>query len=337
MAVVNPITSVSPMIDGANVTITRVYQPEVDLNNEKKYICYQGAKEVSYAQTRANSFTPSQDSWTIYVPSLRSIVDRRMYMKYTVTLTITNAVDIAGLGSAASLGIRQFPLHAASTSVTVDLGGAKLSWNSRQQVHALSRINLSEYSRKKFGGVAYPDQYPNLLNAGARNPFAPYETNQNEDTRNFLNQCVQMVTYKANRGAANATIFMSPDDPYTPLSVGAHFPAGTKIVDLIFTVYEPFFLSPFVLDEYAPGLQGVSQININFNIADLRLMFEGAVQADPENANYVYSVSVGALGAAGVQAGFDATMYTCFYTQSAVYPPLASNLYTIYDTNPLLQ
>ena len=329
-------THISPVIDGAMIPISRVYTPETDVNCEKKYICYQGAKDVSYQNTRANSFTTSQASWTVYVPSLRTVVDRRMYMKYSVTLTITNnAAPITVLGGlASSFGIRAYPLHSASSSVTVDLGGAKMAWNARQQVHALSYLNMSEFSRRKFGGVAMPDQYGAALTNGARNPFAPYQTNELEDTRSSYNHLVQMRTYTL-AGAAINTYYISPDDPYQTWT----FPAGqnVQIVQLVYQIYEPFFLSPFVIDSDVHGLMGINQININFNITDLRLMFEGDTNPTPAmGAAYTMTVAAGNVPPVGAAAvGFDAMMLTCFYTLSPIYPTIAQNVYTVYDNQSI--
>ena len=338
MTHIDPINTIAPVIDGANVPIVRVYAPEVDLATPKQYIAYQGAKDVSYQPVKANTFTGSQMAFTVYVPSLNTVVDRKMMIKYRVQHVITKtgapAAPITALGWATTFGVRQLPLHSSSSSVSCDFGGAKMTWNARQQCHAFSLLNQTEFSRRKFGGVLMPDQLPRPLNGvEARNQFAHYESNNLEETRNLDNfvKSVEYFNAAGQRLAVNGIKFVYPDDDidWGPPGFNPADPA-TDVYRIVttFEIYEPFFISPFVLDERVPGLCGINQLNINFNISDLRLCFQGQVNVTPA-LDATYSMSV-------VPVADSAVILPCFYTMPSTYTPhITSNVYCTYDCSSM--
>ena len=135
-----------------------------NLTDQITYAVMKGAQQVTSAQFKSTSASPSSMVFNVVVPSLETVVDRRVMLRATIKLRITGT---AAVGSQLlNYGLRDalgpFPLHQLKNTMPVTINHNTVGMNTRDVLPALMRIidnrELGKYNNTT--PVAY-DQYLN--------------------------------------------------------------------------------------------------------------------------------------------------------------------------------
>lgn len=230
-------------------------------------------KEVVYksnVNTSLYKYTADSQSTTniifnnITPPSLNTVINRCLKLKYTLTVVVTNvagtvpvgkanAVNAAGAsvlaaGTAPQIFLADSPLQSSCTAIELRINGSSTSISPNDYIqlysHMASKDDLNMFS------TTYPHQKDNmavyLIADQADNLRAPYKKfNENTDLQSRASSVWTLQSSNATTGV----------DTYT--------------VD----VMEDLYLSPLVWGELCNKCAGLSNINnltLNIRIADLR-------------------------------------------------------------------
>ena len=299
--------SIAPkiMLDEAEIPVYRVFQPALDVDKPKKYIAYQGAQSVVWQKIEATSVSNSQISWNINTPSVRTGINRQIFIELEVSARaidkLGNAVTDANFNAALTgrMGVRQFPLQSASNTVSLDLNSSRFSWNPRSSIAALYSYDINMESQNGYFSTtgSCPDMY-STMNASAdpagsffvgsttsRNPLGRYSQNMARQSRNITNYDLQR-TVNAAANSGNFSVIVTEPILLPPLAAGSR---------------------------EEPCLYGINNLNLNFVLGDTQRLF--AVSS--------------ASGAAGSDTDFNkfdninikkATMHIQYYTFNLTYP-----------------
>jgi major capsid protein len=234
-----------------DLTINKL-NPVVDVAVEKQHVVHIGAAKNTYYRADSISWgTPlqpfSQAQWTVYPPSLDSIMPRCFKIKAFINVVFNRAVDDHLYNA-----LRQWPLHSLIDSISVQINGNNLSDRIGFKIHALSCYGLTDrMTDAEFStSTLMPDQFMQYGDfaayGSARNPLGNYGENSHQQTRGgFL--------------------------PVT----------NTGGTTLQFELSECIMLSPFLSTEEAQLQEGFTQIQqLNITITwrqDLSLIWSHAV------------------------------------------------------------
>lgn len=256
-------------LDDAHIPVYRVFTPSMDVNKSKKFIAYQGSQSSVWSLIQATSKSTSQLTWQINTPSVRTGINRQMYVELTIQATAQdgagapgtagNPLTDANLGTALSssrLGVRPLPFQSSVDTASLDLNSSRFSWNPRQIVNALYSFNTTDKHWDGYyssaGGL--PEQF-STYNAGAdpantffvasglaRNPLQYYGNN----------------VYVTNRGISN----------YNLSKVGVN--TGTFQI----TICEPLLIPPLTSGTRdSDCLYGINNLNLNFVMSNIERIF----------------------------------------------------------------
>ena len=229
-----------------------------NLTDQITYAVMKGAQQVTSAQFKSTSASPSSMVFNIVVPSLETVVDRRVMLRATIKLKITGT---AAVGSQLlNYGLRDalgpFPLHQLMNTMSVTINNNTVSMNTRDILPALMRMmdnrELAKYNNTT--PVAY-DQYLNYSDMVG--------TNYNS----FSGFSTVSDPYIQPRGAFPVDQITSTDaSPGAGLVVSANN-ATVQEAYVTFTVAEPILLSPFIFGNPTSNNQGFYGIqNMSFNM-----------------------------------------------------------------------
>ena len=140
-----------------------------NLTDQITYAVNKGAQQISVADFNATSQSNSSHVYNIIVPSLETIIDRRVEWTSTVTLKLT--CDCKANFQAISYGVCDvlgpFPLHQLIQTMSATINNNTVSLNVRDVLPATLRLldnrELAHYNNST--PVAY-DQYRNYADMG---------------------------------------------------------------------------------------------------------------------------------------------------------------------------
>lgn len=172
----------------ANLTINKI-NPVVDIALEKQHVVHVGAKRNTYYVLDSISWgTPfqpfTQAQWTIYPPSLSSIVSRSVKIKCYFDLVFNTPAN-DHLWNA----LRQWPIHSLIDNLAVQFNGVTINDRIGYKIHALSAYGLTDkMSDQEFSTSALmPDQFMQYGDwqtyGSARNPLGNYGENSDQANR----------------------------------------------------------------------------------------------------------------------------------------------------------
>lgn len=231
-----------------------------NLTDQITYAVNKGAQQISVADFNATSQSNSSHVYNIIVPSLETIIDRRVEWSSTVTLKIT--CDCKANVQAINYGIRDvlgpFPLHQLIQTMSATINNNTVSLNVRDVLPAMLRMldnrELAHYNNST--PVAY-DQYRDYANMGDA---------LNSSFGGFDNVSDPMIH---PRGSFALDWAASDVTGTTPLTTTTGDLARTAYVR--FTVTEPLLLSPFIFanpQSNNQGMYGVQNMSFNMNFGD---------------------------------------------------------------------
>ena len=212
-----------------------------NLTDQITYAVMKGAQQVTSAQFKSTSASPSSMVFNVVVPSLETVVDRRVMLRATIKLKITGTVAVGS--QLLNYGLRDalgpFPLHQLMNTMSVTINNNTVSMNTRDILPALMRY----------------DQYLNYSDmVGANN-------------KSFSGFSTVSDPYIQPRGAFPVDQITATDaSPGAGLVVSLNN-ATVQEAYVTFTVAEPILLSPFIFGNPTSNNQGFYGIqNMSFNM-----------------------------------------------------------------------
>jgi len=285
------------VLDEAEIPIYRCFESAVDVDRPKKYIAYQGAQSAVYQKLNATSTANNQVVWQVTTPSVRTGINRQVYVEFTISGDLIgrngNAANNISAALADRVGVRCLPIHSACDTMSLDLNSSRFSWNPRQTVHALYMCGATKFEKDGYYTMtgSLPDQYSTLNHTEdpANTPFiggeganplrSAYDTQfYNRQTRNLLN-----YRYKVG--------------------------AGSRFT---ITIVEPLMLPPLKSNSRdCPCLYGINNFNLNLIFGDIGRLFSVAQlpEVDDANFNFVRNINIDS-----------AVLHLQYYTFNLAYP-----------------
>lgn len=221
-----------------------VLEPRMNIRSveERSHIIMRGASRVTEQVYPADSSDNTQALFTVYPPSVDTVVDRLFKVRYYVRVEAVGGDFQIGTNDA----LRQFPVSQSIESAVVQINGQSISDNIGQKLSAMLCYGNNEENRLRSWSqtAAMPDQYQQYGNSAgtegwtkygsARNPLADYGENASEMSRG---------------------------------SVPVENDVSGSIKEYVVT--EPLLMSPFYSGLYLQeeGFTNVNQINISLRFA----------------------------------------------------------------------
>ena len=230
-----------------------------NLTDKITYAVNKGGQQITSASFEATSQSNSSHTYNIIVPSLETILDRRIIWQSTVTLKISATVQANK--QAINYGNRDclapFPLHQLCSTMSATINNNTVSVNMNDVLNPILRMldpkDLAKHSNTT--PVAY-DTYMNYseMKGQVNNSFRGYDV-------------INGVDVLHPRGSFALDAVASDAGFTTPLG----FTAGAQVAYVKFTVSEPLLLSPFLFGKTQSnnsGMYGIQNMSFNFNIGD---------------------------------------------------------------------
>lgn len=227
--------------------LSKSYDPRMLFNENRSFNVMTGISNILQQKNIATSYSGNSVQHSMLIPD-NSVLDRRMYLRWPVQLTLT------GTGSAGKLlqlgtndGIRANPISAMISNSQCAINGLTVSTILSDYVQQLTHYEDGADETSWYSmSPSMPDKfqtYSDYSGYGANsNPLALYGVN----------------TYQVPRGG----------HPITVVSDN-----GTTAI-VRFVITEPIRLSPFNwLDNDVPGIVGAQTVNFNFNLNDFSRMW----------------------------------------------------------------
>jgi len=232
--------------------------PRINQHENNEYLIQKGGSYYGWQQVNANNVSQNSATWTFNSPSVKTFIDRCIYVKHRIAFNIkgvnsTPGTNLVNLGVSDSL---QFsPLsHRLWETVTATFNSSSISYNCTDIQPALARTMYGEKIRrfnKSISPCSIMDNHQNYEDiADPANPyFSMYSLNNNP--------CGQ---YGQGREDGRGSFA---------------FVSRTKVSDnndiIVYDITEPLPISPFIDTDYHYqsafiGLISLS-VNISFNSA----------------------------------------------------------------------
>lgn len=231
-----------------------------NLTDKITYAVNKGGQQITSASFEATSESNSSHTYNVIVPSLETIIDRRLIWQSTVTLRIvaTTVADIQAIGYGIRDCLAPFPLHQLCTSMSATINNNTVSVNMNDVLNPIIRmLDPAELARcSNTTPVAYDTymRYSDMAGT-SNNAFGGFNIVNGVD-----------VLHPRGSFALDA---VARDAGFTlPLAPAA---GNGKEAFVRFTVSEPLLLSPFLFGKTQSnnsGMYGIQNMSFNFNIGD---------------------------------------------------------------------
>lgn len=241
-----------------DVNLSKTFDPRVTFDEKRSFSVLQGVQSILPQVDVATSSSNNNVQHNIISPSPDSVLDRKLYLKWYVQLTI---VGTSPAGTLLQLGtndaLRANPISAMIATAQTTINGTSYSTELNEYVQPLMRYYGKEDENTRASlSPSMPDQYQTYSDysifGAAKNPLALYGANSAQDPRGAYLQ------------------------PASVSAVNVISDNGTTAV-IQFVITEPFRLSPFSWDqEDGPGLVGVQTLRLNLTLGDFSRMWSHA-------------------------------------------------------------
>ena len=174
---------------GQNYNKFSVYEPRMELNNERSFVIVKGGQTVTYTSYPATSYSNSNFNFTTNPPGKKNVLDRVVIIETPVEL------DFVGPGDASANRIiqegrdafRSYPISSITSTLTSTINGFPVSLELNQIVHTLSRFHTPMEDKNGFASLLpqMEDTYQNYSDAdiGNNNPLSSYPSNSTQVPR----------------------------------------------------------------------------------------------------------------------------------------------------------
>lgn len=228
--------------------VMAVYEPRLELNNERSWIVVKGAQTTTYYPFPATSYSNNQFNFICNPPSANTVLDRSVFIEVPFTITfVSNALNlpVGNLLVPGSDAFRAFPLSSVTNTLSCTINGYVVNLELSQVIHCLSRFHspLALKNGWMSGQPAMEDNYASYIDAAGanNNPLGQFgdSTGMSELGRG---------AYPYGTGAQIKEVINNN--------------AGATIQGIL---REQIFLPPFLWDEcQAGGLSNLTSLTFNF-------------------------------------------------------------------------
>ena len=151
----------------------------VGINEKREYNIVKGGSENTISEVPSNNWSDSQFIFQVPPPSASTIVDRRIWLRVPVRITLNGtATGAQNLFQSGTGAFRRLPLSSVINTLTITVNGQSRSVNLSDYVDALMRYGAYKdiLEEDMSGAPSYPDQTQNYsdLNNFVRNPLGVY-------------------------------------------------------------------------------------------------------------------------------------------------------------------
>jgi hypothetical protein len=202
--------------------ITR--DPRVKIDSKRVYTVHKGAQQNSFRPVVSTSYSNNEINFSAVPPSDRTIIDRKLCVRWRPRITITGVNNTPGaplIDYGVTDCIRAFPLASITSSLKLSINNTNFTVNANDVFPQLFRYyTYQEDDDMEYSTFpAQQDQYSSYSTkpASIRNAFSKYESSN---------------AYTNPRGA------------YPILSFTNAVDANTS--EIVFEFCEPLFLSPLI-------------------------------------------------------------------------------------------
>ena len=250
-----------------------------DITDKLSYAVRGGASSTTYQSFPAASSSNSSLTFSIQVPSENIVVDRSAMIESSIScslllgssaspLTLTNGDEALSWGLSTSFA--SFPVSKNMNTANVQINNTSTSVNLKDVLPQLLRLNDSR-SLYKYNSYApsLPDQsyyaYSDAVGASS-NPMASYN-NASYDVDQIPRGAfpvVLNVEHFGDDGTGMVYVDTSLVSASTTYTAGEYW-----IVNVLSTVTEPIFVSPFTWsapEHNAQGMLGINSMSMNFTM-----------------------------------------------------------------------
>jgi len=157
------------------IQTVQIQEPTIRINDKKVYAVFKGGSNNIYYRYPANSNSTSQSTWNINVPSEEVFIDRKIYLKTQLRITLTGTSTTGDFQFQRGLSaLRAFPLSNSISSMILTINGNAVSINLQDVVQELMRYSAVDQLDYEFSNSpCMQDQtqnYNQLINT-IRNPL----------------------------------------------------------------------------------------------------------------------------------------------------------------------
>jgi len=258
-----------------------VKDDRLNVTDAVSYAVHKGGQNMTSAQFKAISETPSTVTFNIQVPSEQTLIDRRVLWTSTVILKLTCANTPLGqlpINYGITDSLAPFPLHQLATVMTATINNNSVSINIRDVLSSILRFH-DRRELERYNGMttvmpdllaSYPDGVGALLNS-----LGSWANSADNDLVPRGSWVLDGITTSAPVSGALPSPLVAPTAGYT----------GDIYVQ--FTVSEPLLLSPFIFADPKSnnqGFYGVQNMNFVFNLGDASRVWRSANLTAPASA-----------------------------------------------------
>jgi len=220
-----------------------IYEPRLELANERSFVIVKGGQTVTYYPFGATSFSQNQFNFITNPPSKITVLDRVALIKVPLTITFTNTgpANVDNILQPGRDAFRAFPISSITQTLTATINGFPVSIELSEVIHCLSRFHMSNELKNNFMSVLpqMDDNYQNYadVDGGVNNPLGDYRDNSAQNPRGAY---------------AYETIVNTPNS-----------------ATITTTLYEYVFLPPFLFDgSEAGGLTHLDTLQFNWVLSN---------------------------------------------------------------------
>ena len=281
----------------ADFKTVNITDPRLHFDDQINYGVRGGASSISSVTFPAQSKSLTSHSFQINVPSLNTVVSKRVLWKCKVVYKVIGRVTEPGtflVNYGKTCAPSVFPLHQSCITQTCQINSNTISINTRDVMLPLLRLN-SKDAINDLNSIS-PNQFDNLAN---------YESSYNDVWEPQANCVLADSTYTSEywhpRGSFRLLkIGRTCDDNGTvsDIPLAGTNPNDVRTTYLEFEFTEPLmFLSPFTaFDSAGAGLFGIQNLTFNFtleseNTRALRMITNPELNTDTKITVQAYNSS----------------------------------------------
>lgn len=233
-----------PLFDTVNLL-----DPRLCVQDQLDFAVSKGAQNTTKHNQGASSASPSNINFEVVLPSLSTIIDRKMMIRGSLTFTSSplTADQVAAIGAASAQvkwgtteTLAALPFDACVESYNLTINSQSFTYNSRSLrdiiLRQIDENTLLEYSSLTPTAL---DKYAKLSDASGKGNgvFGDYSTESNYRS--------------SNSSYNNITItYAGPDYAAGTCHVG-------DVATIVYNFCEPLYFSPLILDNRKDGAQGL--------------------------------------------------------------------------------
>ncbi len=172
------------------VAVRRILDPRTAVNEAREFTFVSSGVNNTFYQYPSTQYNTSSVQWSIQTPSPSSLLDKKMYMRISLTFTFSGSdlgTPLISLGS--DDGLRHLPFQNCVETASLQLNNMSTAINSRDIMETLLRYD-SNFIIEDHELSLFPSQqdqfqkYEDWNTYGlARNPLAFYGENSAQQTR----------------------------------------------------------------------------------------------------------------------------------------------------------